>query len=73
VRDRALYLTYLAAAHAMARQPDEAAAVAADALTLASATQSPRSLQRIVTLRRQMEPWASLPAVRDLDERLHTG
>lgn len=73
VRDRALYLTYLAAAHALQRRPEEAAGVAADALALASATQSPRSVQRIATLRRQLEPWASLPAVRDLGDRLHAG
>lgn len=70
VRDRCLYLTYLAAAHLQQRQPEIAAAVAADAFRLATETDSPRSITRLRHLRRGLDAWPSLPAVQELDELL---
>lgn len=71
-RDRCLYMTYLAAAHLQQGQPDMAASVALDAFGLAVATDSPRSLQRLHDLRRDLDPWDHLPGVMELHELLLT-
>ncbi len=71
-RDRALYLTYLAAAHVQAGQPEVACVAAAESLALAARSASPRSVHRLRVLRTAMDRWTSLPCVQDLDEQLLT-
>ncbi len=73
VRDRGLYLTYSAAAHLQRRDPEAAATAAIQALHQVLGSGSTRTLGRIRRLRRALEPWSRLSAVRRLDEELRAG
>jgi len=67
-RRRATLLATLSGYLAQDGEPEEAARTAAEALDAARGL--PLWFERVRGLRRRLEPWAALPAVRALDEAL---
>jgi len=70
VREEAVYLTRLGATYVPEGEIAEACRLGLDALAIARNTESHRGEQRVRELRRQLDPWAAEPAVRELDEQL---
>jgi tetratricopeptide (TPR) repeat protein len=70
VRDRAITFVDLAHLRLRQQEPDECCRLAGQALELAVATGSPKNVQRIRTLRLELQPWQESPAVKSLDERM---
>lgn len=70
VRHKAIVLIDLATAHVLQREVDEACHYASRALILVAELKSSRVFQRILNLRRQMEPWKTTKVVKLLDEQI---
>jgi tetratricopeptide (TPR) repeat protein len=70
VRDRCLYLTYLSAALLLQRQPQDAAVTASEAFHLAQRTESPRTIERLNMIGRDLTPWQTLPEVEEFADLL---
>ncbi len=71
VRARCFAQTDLAGAHLVGRDFEQAAALGRDALRTAAQVSSTRTLDRLHTLQRQIQPLrASSPHLRELDERI---
>jgi tetratricopeptide (TPR) repeat protein len=68
-REKALYLSWLAEAHAYDGNVEEAAAAALQALHLSASTSSARSLDRVKVVRRVLEPYAGNAAVDDFEDQ----
>ncbi len=71
-RRRGELLIGLANIHARLRQPEPVCLALTQAHDMAVATGSRQLLTRIHAVRDQLHPWADIPAVTQLDERLHT-
>jgi D-serine deaminase-like pyridoxal phosphate-dependent protein len=72
-RERSLYLTWLADTYVHAREIEQAATVAGEALDLAERVNSPRSRDRVQQVGEHLAPYRRAAAVRDFEERLsHT-
>jgi len=69
-RDRGVYLAREALAHAGAREPEQAAAAAMQAVTIAQDTQSGRVADELARVGTTLTPWASLPAVASFQDAL---
>lgn len=69
-RDRAVTLLELSRPLVAAGDIDEAADVIGEAADLTAQNRSPRLAASVITERHKLAPWASAPAVRQLDERL---
>lgn len=67
-RDRGYFLSRTASAWAQAAEPDNAASVGHEALTIAVETYSLRTIHELKRVCVLLEPWRSQPAVRDLRE-----
>jgi tetratricopeptide (TPR) repeat protein len=65
-RDRGYFLSLMAAALALAGEPDSATQSGQDALEVAQQTNSHRTTQELVRVCGLLEPWRSRPAVREL-------
>ncbi|MGH3721825.1 MAG: hypothetical protein ACRDRI_23865 [Pseudonocardiaceae bacterium] len=73
VRARCFAQTDLAGTHLLGRDFEQAAAVGRDALRTAAQVNSARTLDRLRTLQRQIQPLrAGSPQLRELDERITT-
>ena len=72
VRRRGELLVDLGLAHAKRREPVEACAVLAEALTISTMRRSPLLLERVREVRGNIENWRYLPEVAEFDERLYT-
>ncbi|MBV9012743.1 MAG: hypothetical protein JO272_11965 [Pseudonocardiales bacterium] len=71
LRARCFAQTDLAGAHLVGRDFEQAVALGRDALRTAAQVSSARTLQRLHTLKRQIQPLrASSPHLRELDERI---
>jgi transcriptional regulator with XRE-family HTH domain len=70
VRDRAYYLSYLAKAHSSAADPEQAARVGHEALTLAVQCGSRRIIARLDAVGGGLRRWRNVSAVRDFSEAL---
>lgn len=68
-RDKALYLTWLAAAYTDAGEVEAAALTTARALDLSANVASTRPARRAAVILQRLEPHRALPAVRELLER----
>jgi transcriptional regulator with XRE-family HTH domain len=68
MRGRAFNLALLATAHAQAGEVEAACAVGTEALTLVNDMSSVRAIGYIRSLRRELTPFATSPAVRSFDE-----
>lgn len=71
-RERGVYLSRTAHAYLAASEPGRAAAVAADALTVATTTGSARVRRNVTALAQQLEPFCGEPDVRHLLDQLAT-
>lgn len=69
-RDTGLFGARRAAALALSGHPDEAAAAALDALRIAHATSSGRTLTILADVGRTLEPWRARPGPRDFREAM---
>lgn len=69
-RDRGYFLALLALAYEAADEHREAARNAVEAVTIAGASSSHRTLAELRRLDRQLLPWRELPEVRDFREAL---
>lgn len=67
---RARFLTGLALSHAREGDVDEACRIATDSLSVAQRSGTRRSVDQVRDLRRDLQPWARHPAVRELDDHL---
>ena len=65
-RDYGYFMTLQGSALAAAKEPDEAAAAGMEAHSIATATNSTRTLRELDRLVRQLDAWATRPAVREL-------
>jgi hypothetical protein len=72
-RRRSVLLTYLADAHTVQREPEQAARTALRALDLARPTGSALQITRVGGVASRLARWTDLPAVRDLQEALAAG
>ncbi|MGH3839038.1 MAG: hypothetical protein ACRDSF_25575, partial [Pseudonocardiaceae bacterium] len=71
VRARCFAQTDLAGAHLVGRDFEQAAALGRDAVRTAAQVSSTRTLDRLHTLQRQIQPLrAGSPHLRELDERI---
>ena len=68
-REKALYSTWLAEAYLDAREPEQAAMIAGQALEAASGVASARPRERAAMLMRRLEPYRRLPAVASVLDR----
>jgi tetratricopeptide (TPR) repeat protein len=70
---RAMIMTDLATTYAKMRdaEPEQAVALLADAVDLAQEAGLGEAARRVAEARQHLQPWADLPEVRRLDERLH--
>lgn len=68
LRGRAFNLALLATAHAQAGEVEAACAVGTEALTLVNDMSSVRAIGYIRSLRRELTPFATSPAVRSFDK-----
>jgi hypothetical protein len=68
VRGRAFNLALLATTHAQAGEVEAACAVGKDAATLVKDLQSVRARSYLRSLRRELTPFETSPAVADFDE-----
>ncbi|MGW4944505.1 hypothetical protein ACWEOZ_23270 [Actinoplanes sp. NPDC004185] len=71
-RDRGQYLSRLAQAYVLAKEPDVACSHAEESLAIAVATGSSRTIDDLRHLSGQLRPWASRPAVAHFDALLAT-
>ncbi|WBB48428.1 helix-turn-helix transcriptional regulator [Verrucosispora sp. WMMA2044] len=71
-RERGVYLSRIAHAYLAASQPDQAATVAAEALSVATTTGSARVRRNVTTLARHLEPFSRQPDVRQFLDQLAT-
>ncbi|MEU4216196.1 hypothetical protein [Actinoplanes sp. NPDC026623] len=71
-RDRGQYLSRLAQAYALGKDPDVACSHAEESLAIAVATGSSRTINDLRHLSGQLRPWASRPAVVRFDALLAT-
>ncbi|WP_204059616.1 hypothetical protein [Microbispora corallina] len=62
-RDRGVYLARESTAYAGASEPEQAATVGAEALSIAAATGSARIMTELTRLDTQLERWQKVPAV----------
>jgi len=69
-RDRGVYLAREALAHAGARDPEQAAGAAMQALAIAHDTQSGRIIDELARVDSCLARWATLPAVADFRDAL---
>ncbi|MEC4014782.1 Twin-arginine translocation pathway signal [Streptomyces sp. H27-D2] len=69
-RDRGVYLARHATAAATAREPEQAVAIAREAVQIAVETRSARMRQELSALERAMQPWHDALLGRDLTEVL---
>lgn len=67
-RDRVYFLSLMASALAHAAEPDDAASVGREALTVAVETDSLRTIYELERVCIILEPWRSQPAVHELRE-----
>jgi hypothetical protein len=65
-RDYGYFMALQGSALAAAKEPDEAASVGLTAYSIATATNSTRTLEELGRLVRQLDIWATRPAVREL-------
>ena len=72
IRRTSTLLTDMATAHVQQNEIEEACRLAHQALSMTIQTRSMSVLQRLGRLRRNLEPWKTLPAVKDIDEQLNT-
>ena len=72
IRRTSTLLTDMATAHVQQKEIEEACGLAHQALSMTIQTRSMSVLQRLGRLRRNLEPWKTLPAVKDIDEQLNT-
>lgn len=70
LRHRAIVLVDLAITYMQQGEIEEACKVATQALTIIRDMPSLRVFQRVLRLRRQLEPWRHTPMLRDLDEHI---
>ncbi len=68
-RERSVTLADLAASYVLQAEITEGCRLAIEALNVGG-IDSPRGVQRVRDLRRQLEPWSATAAVKELDERL---
>ncbi|MFR9754057.1 helix-turn-helix domain-containing protein [Nocardia sp. 004] len=71
-RNRAFNLIYLSRARLAGGEVDEAATVAGSAVMLAAENPSPRLVGALDDIHSTLQPWASRPAIRDLNEQVDT-
>jgi hypothetical protein len=71
-RDYGYFLSLKGAAYAAAHAPDDAAIVGLEALVVAAATDSVRTLHELDRLVGDLKPWANRPAVRELSQAVLT-
>ncbi len=64
-RDRGVYLAREALAHAGAREPEQAAILGLDALTVGASTHSGRIMTSLRSLRDAVAGWQTVPQVRE--------
>ncbi|MBF6233285.1 hypothetical protein [Nocardia farcinica] len=69
-RDSGLFGARQAKALALGGEPDEAATVAATAVTVARETRSERTMNVVVEVVRALDPWRNRPSVRMLNDVL---
>lgn len=69
-RDRGYFLALVALAYQAAQEPREAARNAVEAVVIAGAASSHRTLAELRRLNRQLQPWCDLPEVQDFREAL---
>ncbi|MFI6168947.1 XRE family transcriptional regulator [Nocardia sp. NPDC051052] len=69
-RDAGFFGARQAKALALSGEPDEAATVAVDSVTVARETRSERTMNVIVDVVRTLDPWSHRPAVRQLRDAL---
>jgi hypothetical protein len=67
-RDYGYFMALQGSALAAVREPDEAASVGMTAHSIATTTNSTRTLQELDRLVGQLDTWATRPAVRELRE-----
>ena len=73
VRDRAFHLTWLAASHVAAREIPQACGIGIEAAALLDQASSRRTTRLLKDLHGvQLRPHWSVPAVRELGDRLHS-
>jgi len=72
IRHKSIVLIDLATTYIQQGEIEEACRYASQALILITHTQSTRVFQRILTFRRQLEPWKMVIAVKHLDEQIAT-
>jgi hypothetical protein len=65
-RDRGYFMSLQGGAYAAAHSPDDASRVGLDALGLARATDSARTMRELTRLVRALRPWQAHPQVREL-------
>lgn len=70
-KQRAVFLADIATAAVLEENPDLACEKLGEALDVIALTWYATALDRVKSTRDALRPWDSLPAVRDLDERLH--
>lgn len=70
-KQRAVFLADIAAAAVLEENPELACGKLGEALDLISRNWYATALDRIKSVRNTLRPWDSLPAVRELDERLY--
>lgn len=70
IRERSIYLARLGQTYVPAGEVDEACRFGGEALSIAADTRCDRAVLRVRKLRTQLEPWASEPMVRQLDDQL---
>lgn len=71
-RDRCLYLSYLADAHALANEPEQAVRFGRQSLSIATSTGSPRSIRRLYATASRLDPRAGPREVAQFREELIT-
>ena len=72
-RDYGYFLALKGAAHAMAGEPDNAAAAGLDAFSLARQTESVRTVQEVTRLAIQLDQWSGRDSVHDLRNAVLAG
>jgi hypothetical protein len=72
-RDYGYFLALKGEAHAMAGEPDNAAAAGLDAFSLARQTESVRTLQEVTRLAIQLDQWSGRDSVHDLRKAVLAG
>ncbi|ONH54623.1 hypothetical protein CcI49_30135 [Frankia sp. CcI49] len=69
-RDRGVYLAREALAHAGAREPEQAATLGLDALTVGASTHSGRIMTSLRSLRDAVAEWQTVPQVREFRQAM---